>query len=109
MPAKPIPDGYHSITPFMTVRDATRAIDTAARLMPSDATKQHRSKFFHVRALLRLDLGDRQGAVRDLQTALDVWPAADNDALGVLRGLYRAAGDDKALAALESRMARKAP
>jgi hypothetical protein len=90
-------------------RDATRAIDTAARLMPSDATKQHRSKFFHVRALLRLDLGDRQGAVRDLQTALDVWPAADNDALGVLRGLYKAAGDDKALAALESRMARKAP
>ena len=27
MPAKPIPDGYHSITPFMTVRDAARAID----------------------------------------------------------------------------------
>jgi hypothetical protein len=90
-------------------RDATRALDNAARLMPPDAIKQHRSKFFHVRALLRLDLGDRQGAVRDLQTALDVWPAPDNDALGVLRGLYRAAGDDKALAALESRMARKAP
>ena len=27
MPAKPIPDGYHSITPFMTVRDAAHAID----------------------------------------------------------------------------------
>jgi uncharacterized glyoxalase superfamily protein PhnB len=27
MPAKPIPDDYHTITPFMTVRDAVRAID----------------------------------------------------------------------------------
>ena len=27
MPAKPIPDGYHSLTPFLTVRDAERAIE----------------------------------------------------------------------------------
>ncbi len=27
MPAKPIPDGYHTITPFLTVRDAARAIE----------------------------------------------------------------------------------
>jgi PhnB protein len=27
MPAKPIPDGYHSLTPYMTVRDAARAIE----------------------------------------------------------------------------------
>jgi PhnB protein len=27
MPVKPIPDGYHSITPYLTVRDATRAIE----------------------------------------------------------------------------------
>jgi len=27
MPVKPIPDGYHSITPFLTVRDAARAIE----------------------------------------------------------------------------------
>jgi PhnB protein len=27
MSAKPIPDGYHSITPFLTVRDAARAIE----------------------------------------------------------------------------------
>ena len=26
MPAKPIPDGYHTLTPYMTVRDAARAI-----------------------------------------------------------------------------------
>jgi len=27
MSVKPIPDGYHSVTPFLTVRDAGRAID----------------------------------------------------------------------------------
>ena len=27
MPAKPIPDGYHTLTPFLTVRDAARAIE----------------------------------------------------------------------------------
>jgi PhnB protein len=27
MPVKPIPDGYHSLTPFLTVRDAERAIE----------------------------------------------------------------------------------
>ena len=27
MPVKPIPDGYHTLTPFLTVRDASRAID----------------------------------------------------------------------------------
>jgi uncharacterized glyoxalase superfamily protein PhnB len=27
MPVKPIPDGYHSITPALTVRDAARAIE----------------------------------------------------------------------------------
>jgi len=27
MPVKPIPDGYHTLTPFLTVRDAARAID----------------------------------------------------------------------------------
>jgi PhnB protein len=27
MSVKPIPDGYHTLTPFLTVRDAVRAID----------------------------------------------------------------------------------
>jgi PhnB protein len=27
MPVKPIPEGYHTITPFLTVRDAARAIE----------------------------------------------------------------------------------
>jgi PhnB protein len=27
MPVKPIPDGYHTLTPFLTVRDGARAIE----------------------------------------------------------------------------------
>lgn len=27
MPVKPIPEGYHTLTPFLTVRDASKAID----------------------------------------------------------------------------------
>jgi PhnB protein len=27
MPVKPIPDGYHSVTPYLIVKDAARAID----------------------------------------------------------------------------------
>jgi len=27
MSAKPVPDGYHTLTPFLTVRDAARAIE----------------------------------------------------------------------------------
>lgn len=27
MPVKPIPDGYHTLTPFLTVKDAARAIE----------------------------------------------------------------------------------
>ena len=27
MPVKPIPDGYHTLTPFLTVREAARAIE----------------------------------------------------------------------------------
>jgi PhnB protein len=27
VPAKPVPDGYHTVTPYLTVRDAARAIE----------------------------------------------------------------------------------
>jgi len=27
MPVKPIPEGYHTVTPFLTIRDAARAIE----------------------------------------------------------------------------------
>jgi PhnB protein len=40
MAVKPIPDGYHSITPYLIMRDATRAIDFYKRAF--DATELFR-------------------------------------------------------------------
>src|SRR3989475_12843717 len=40
MPAKPIPPGYHAVTPYLTVRGAARAIDFYKRAF--DATEQMR-------------------------------------------------------------------
>jgi PhnB protein len=37
---KPIPDGYHTATPYLTVRDAAKAIDFYKRAF--DATEVHR-------------------------------------------------------------------
>ena len=62
----------------------------AAHLMPSDATKAHKSKYFYLRGALRLDQGDNAGAIRDFQTALDIWPSPDNQAKRPLKDL---AGD----------------
>jgi len=36
MPVKPIPDGYHTLTPFLTVRDASRAIDFYQKAFGAD-------------------------------------------------------------------------
>jgi PhnB protein len=33
MPTKPIPDGYHSVTPYLVMRDAARAIDFYTRAL----------------------------------------------------------------------------
>ena len=37
---KPIPDGYHTVTPYLTVRDAAKAIDFYKRAF--DATEMYR-------------------------------------------------------------------
>jgi predicted membrane-bound dolichyl-phosphate-mannose-protein mannosyltransferase len=65
-------------------------LDQVRDLMPSDATKPHRSKFFFLRGLVRLDLGDRAGARGDFETALAVWPSRENPALQPLEDLWRA-------------------
>ena len=38
MSVKPIPDGYHTLTPFLTVRDATRAIEFYKQAFGADRT-----------------------------------------------------------------------
>jgi hypothetical protein len=82
-------------------------LERARVRMPPDATKAHKASFFHLRGLLRLDMGDKAGATADLLTAVEVWPRSNNLALKPLRDLYQVAGDKAALEALESRMKRR--
>ncbi len=63
------------------------ALSRVAQLMPSDATKAHRMRFFYLRGALRLDQGDREGAIGDFETALHIWPSPDNPATRPLRDL----------------------
>lgn len=65
--------------------EVSRLLDRAATLMPSDANKSHKSRYFYVRGALRLDLGDKQDALRDFQTSLDVWPSPENPAMRPLK------------------------
>ena len=60
--------------------------------MPSDARKEHRAKYFYLRAALRLGLGERAGALGDLETAISVWPARDNPAFRALENVRAAGG-----------------
>jgi hypothetical protein len=76
----------------------------AADLMPSDVRKVHRSRYFHLRGALRLDLKDRAGAIDDFETALSLWPASDNRAIKALEDLYRESGDEAALKGLQKRV-----
>jgi len=43
--AKPIPDGYHTVTPYLSVHDAAKAIDFYKRAF--DATEVHRMAGSH--------------------------------------------------------------
>jgi hypothetical protein len=65
--------------------EVSRLLERAAALMPTEANKSHKSRYFYVRGALRLDLGDKQGALRDFQTSLDVWPSPDNPATRPLK------------------------
>jgi hypothetical protein len=84
-------------------------LNRARDLMPSDAARPYQTKFFYLRGILRLEFGDKRGAVQDLETAVTVWPSPDNRALVPLEDLYRAAGDAAALRALNDRVKRRKP
>jgi hypothetical protein len=81
-------------------------LERARDLMPSDAGKADQARFFHLRGALRFDLGDTAGAIRDFETALSIWPLPDNGALKPLENLYRTAGNEGALKALQGRIKR---
>jgi hypothetical protein len=61
-------------------------------LMPSDAPKEQRAKYFYLRAALRLGLGERTGALGDLEAAISVWPARANPAFRALENVRAAGG-----------------
>ena len=81
-------------------------LERARDLAPSDAPKDHLSRFFYLRGALRANMGDQGGAMRDFDTALAVWPVATNNAIKPLQDLYRASGNLAAADAVEQRVKR---
>jgi hypothetical protein len=79
-------------------------LDKARDTMPSDAPKEHLSRFFYIRGVVRDNLRDSPGAARDLETAVSVWPAPSNPAFKALQDNYRRSGDEAAAAAVEERV-----
>jgi hypothetical protein len=71
-------------------------LDKAREAMPSDIPKEHLSRFFYIRGVLRANVGDRPGAARDLETAVSVWPAPANAAFKELQAQYRRMGNEAA-------------
>ena len=64
------PQGY-------SVGEVSRFLERARELMPADAPKDERARFFHLRGAMRAGMGDKAGAQRDFEAALSVWPARD--------------------------------
>lgn len=99
-----IAEGLMSNQQGYSVGAVAAFLDRARQRMPSDIGKAHLTGFFHLSGLLRIDQGDKHGAARDLETAVSILPTPDNRALAPLRELYRAAGNEAALQALEARI-----
>jgi hypothetical protein len=93
-------DAGHSIP------QVARLLQTARERMPDDALKSQRARYFELHAYLRLDLGDLQGAIADLETAVALQPFASHRAASALAGLYRQTNDMQALARLQERLVR---
>jgi hypothetical protein len=81
-------------------------LDKARDAMPSDVPKEHLSRFFYIRSVLRDNMRDRAGAAGDLETAVSVWPSPDNPAFKALQDHYRATGNAPAADAVEQRIRR---
>lgn len=89
-----------------SIERAIRFLEGARDRMPADASKFYQARFFEVRAYVRLEGGDRARAVRDLETALAIWPVPENGAIAALEDLYRQAGDEGALRAMRASLKR---
>jgi hypothetical protein len=87
--------------------DVYALLNRARRLMPDDVQKSNISRIFGIRAVLRLNAGDKTGAIEDFKNAVSVWPSPDNDAVAALEDLYQQAGNETALNALRQDMERR--
>ncbi|HZS65771.1 MAG TPA: hypothetical protein VFA72_01585, partial [Burkholderiales bacterium] len=81
-------------------------LEKARDAMPADVPKENLSRFFYIRGVLRANMGDSQGALRDLDTAVSVWPSPGNAAFEELENQYRRNGDEKSAAAVEERVSK---
>ena len=79
-------------------------LDKARLAMPSDVPKEHLSRFFYIRGVLRANLRDTPGAVRDLETSVSVWRSPGNPAFKELQAQYRKAGNEAAADAVAQRV-----
>lgn len=99
-------EGFLSHGRGVPLAHSVRYLEKARQHMPGDASKHYQARFFEVRAYVRLEGVDRLGALRDLETAVSLWPIPENDAIAALEDLYRQAGDDKALGTMRSSLKR---
>ena len=79
-------------------------LNKARDAMPSDVPKEHLSRFFYIRGVLRENMRDSPGAAEDLETAVSVWPSPGNPAFMALQEHYRRTGNEGAANGVEERM-----
>jgi hypothetical protein len=70
-----------------SARQAAGYLEKARDLMPGDAPKERRARFFELRAYLRLAQGDVARGVEDLETSVATWPSPTNRARVALADL----------------------
>jgi hypothetical protein len=79
-------------------------LDKARDRMPADVPKEHLSRFFYIRGVVRDNMRDTPGAAADLDAAVSVWQAPGNPAFGALLQHYRRTGNEAAARAVEERL-----
>jgi len=89
-----------------SVAQALGYLEAARDAMPADTGKAHKARLFELRAYLRLERGDRAGALQDLDMATRLWPVTDNPATVVLDKLYAEGRDQPSRQAMWARIKR---
>jgi hypothetical protein len=89
-----------------SVAQALGYLEAARDAMPADTGKGHKARLFELRAYLRLERGDRAGALQDLEISTQLWPVTDNPATAVLDKLYAEARDQPSRQAMWARIKR---